>query len=164
MNIKKLNNKGFVVSTILYTVLIAFLLFLAVTLSIFSSAISTVGSANKDLINASEFKAIQVKVERPNAGAWYENTHDILLKITSEYGIYYWPKDFGLTIRGSVLEAIQGRQNIGTSFNEKIVVKCYEYQDTTCQNINLADIQPGELLRFKVYLNGKEEEAGIGQW
>lgn len=82
-----MNNKGFIVSTILYTILIAFLLFLGVTLSIFSSATSTVGAGTKDLVNSEK---LTIKALRPRCG---EST-EILAVITSKYGEFYWPKDF----------------------------------------------------------------------
>lgn len=55
-----LNNKGFVVSTILYTLLIAFLLFLGVLLSTFSSSTDIISNANSDLVNSEILKAQQV--------------------------------------------------------------------------------------------------------
>lgn len=49
--IKKLNNKGFVVSAVLYTLLIAFLIYLGVTLSTLKSSIDLINHANDDLTN-----------------------------------------------------------------------------------------------------------------
>lgn len=54
-----LNNKGFVVSTILYTLLIAFLLFLGVLLSTFSSSTDIISNANSDLVNGNALRANQ---------------------------------------------------------------------------------------------------------
>ena len=45
-----LNSKGFAISSILYTLLIAFLLFLGVALAQLSSSSSLIGKANDDLI------------------------------------------------------------------------------------------------------------------
>ena len=105
-----LNNKGFAVSAVLYTTLIAFLLFLAVVLSMFSSSSDLVRNANTDLINGNKFEAKQVtlknrdgeykkcvdKLAIPDIGAgefrWYESP--VIVKINSRYGTYYWPKDF----------------------------------------------------------------------
>ena len=60
----KLNNKGFAVSAVLYTLLIAFLLFLGVTLAQFSASTNILNNANKDIINGTEFSVKQVKEER----------------------------------------------------------------------------------------------------
>lgn len=56
-----LNNKGFVVSTVLYTLLIAFLLFLGVLLSNFSSSIDIISNANSDLVNGNVLRANQFR-------------------------------------------------------------------------------------------------------
>lgn len=56
-----LNNKGFAVSTVLYTLLIAFLMFLGAALAQFSSSSSLVGKANDDLVNGTNFEVMQVK-------------------------------------------------------------------------------------------------------
>lgn len=98
-----LNNKGFAVSTILYTILIAFLLFLGVTLSMFSSSNSIISNANNDLVNGTVFRAVQVKDNNKDNNkedicgkdyAWYQMDNNILIKITSRYGVIYWPRDF----------------------------------------------------------------------
>ncbi len=98
-----LNNKGFAVSTILYTILIAFLLFLGVTLAMFSTSINIIGNANNDLINNTAFKVVQVKDANPGCGSsyqWYQKVDktnsDVIIKINSKYGsgTMYWPKDF----------------------------------------------------------------------
>lgn len=105
-----LNNKGFAVSAVLYTTLIAFLLFLAVVLSMFSSSSDLVRNANTDLINGNKFEAKQVTLTSGFNGGktncvstlntspvsnefyWYESP--VIVKINSRYGTYYWPKDF----------------------------------------------------------------------
>lgn len=89
-----LNNKGFAVSTVLYTLLIAFLLFLGATLAMFSSSNSLVSNANKDLINGTKFEAVQVKTSEVcvNGKNWYES--NIIVKVESRYGTKYWPRDF----------------------------------------------------------------------
>lgn len=94
-----LNNKGFAVSTILYTILIAFLLFLGITLSMFSSSNSIISNANNDLVNGTVFRAVQVKDNNKEGVcgkdyAWYQMDNNILIKINSRYGIVYWPRDF----------------------------------------------------------------------
>lgn len=112
-----LNNKGFAVSAVLYTTLIAFLLFLAVVLSMFSSSSDLVRNANTDLINGNKFEAKQVRLTSTwylindnntttekktcqattgtNTGTdYYYYESPIIVKINSRYGTYYWPKDF----------------------------------------------------------------------
>lgn len=108
-----LNNKGFAVSSVLYTLLIAFLLFLGAALAQFSASSSLLNKANEDLINGVKFSAVQIK---PNGACintksegkydWYlqynddnENKNDrvvsnTIIKIKSRYGMKYWPKDF----------------------------------------------------------------------
>ncbi len=78
-----LNNKGFAISSILYTLLIAFLLFLGVALAELSSSSSLVGKANDDLINGISLSVDEVKVNgKPT------------IRVKSRYGIRYWTKDF----------------------------------------------------------------------
>lgn len=91
-----LNNKGFAVSSILYTLLIVFLLFLVATLSEFSSSIDLVSRANDDLINGKNLIVMQT-METNWCGdenkKWYTYS-DELLRIKSKYGTMYWPRDF----------------------------------------------------------------------
>lgn len=78
-----LNNKGFAISSILYTLLIAFLLFLGVALAQLSSSSSLIGKANDDLINGISLSIDEVKVNgKPT------------IRVKSRYGIRYWTKDF----------------------------------------------------------------------
>lgn len=95
-----LNNKGFAVSSVLYTLLIAFLLFLGAALAQFSASSSLIGKANDDLVNGTSFEAMQVK---PNGACdsgklWFqdksENPSNTIIRIKSKYGTMYWPKDF----------------------------------------------------------------------
>lgn len=51
-----LNNKGLVVSSVLYTLLIAFLLLLGTTLAQFSSSAKIISNSTKDLVNNNELK------------------------------------------------------------------------------------------------------------
>lgn len=108
-----LNNKGFAVSSVLYTLLIAFLLFLGAALAQFSSSSSLIGKANDDLVNGTQFEAVQVKpdgacinTDTEGKDDWYlqykddnKNKDDrvvsnTIIKIKSRYGTIYWPKDF----------------------------------------------------------------------
>ena len=131
-----LNNKGFAVSSVLYTLLIAFLLFLGAALAQFSSSSSLIGKANDDIVNGTQFEAVQVK---PNGACtkdddgnviskWYQddngNTSNTIVKIKSRYGTIYWPKDFKYD-SGALLEiGSDGGVNVGTttSINGKIKV------------------------------------------
>lgn len=100
-----MNNKGFAVSSVLYAILISFLLFLGVALAMFSSANNITLSANDDIVNGTGFSARRIvnnmldSNEREiqscdNNGNWM-NVSDRLIKINSRYGVVYWPKDFG---------------------------------------------------------------------
>ena len=119
-----MNNKGFIISTILFTILIAFLLFLAVTLTIFTSATATVGSGTDDLVNGTKLTIKQV--DTSEASPWYKPENNILAVITSKYGELYWPKDFGSEINDDYTisnDTIKGDLIItcstdGTSYND----------------------------------------------
>lgn len=102
-----MNNKGFAVSTVLYTLLIAFLMFLGAALAQFSSSSSLIGKANDDLINGTSLNATLVKGD---------NTR--LIKVNSRYGTFYWPADFNPGINSST------QMNIGDNAgeNDKIMV------------------------------------------
>lgn len=95
-----LNNKGFAVSSVLYTLLIAFLLFLGAALAQFSASSSLIGKANDDLVNGTSFEAMQIKPNGAcdNGKSWYQdsdgNISDTIVRIKSKYGTIYWPKDF----------------------------------------------------------------------
>ncbi len=101
-----LNNKGFAVSAVLYTLLIAFLMFLGAALAMFSSSSSLIGKANNDLINGSDFDVIQVKTYENGKECgtnkdymWYQATDGVtlsntIIQIKNKYGTKYWPRDF----------------------------------------------------------------------
>lgn len=95
-----LNNKGFAVSSVLYTLLIAFLLFLGAALAQFSASSSLIGKANDDLVNGTSFEAMQVKPSGAcdSDNLWYQEsgpkTSNTIVRIKSKYGTMYWPKDF----------------------------------------------------------------------
>lgn len=143
-----LNNKGFAVSTILYTLLIAFLLFLGATLAMFSSSNSIISNANDDLINGIELNPQQVKPVSTDSDGndncvpvttqplpddkyyWYQVENNILVRITSRYGVMYWPRDFG----GSVNE--NGILTLGSTDNGNISVT-FTCGEETCNQIDL---------------------------
>lgn len=123
-----LNNKGFAVSTILYTLLIAFLLFLGATLAMFSSSNSLISNANNDLINGTKLTAVQVKdaqkegtcvssttTKKDGQYYWYEMDSNILVKINSRYGVMYWPRDFNGKIDGNKITYYSKNNNIKIS-------------------------------------------------
>lgn len=100
-----MNNKGFAVSAVLYTLLIAFLLFLAAALAMFSSSNSLISNANSDIVNGNPFSAEIKKVTNEDVGSnsYYKKTVKInestygknaIIQIKSKYGIKYWPNDF----------------------------------------------------------------------
>lgn len=140
-----LNNKGFAISSVLYLLLVAFLMFLMLMLAQFTSSTSVIGKANDDLINGSKFEVMQMKptsscVKFGNSKQldekyWYEN-NGYILRIKSRYGTMYWPKDFGVTETNGVLSGIY-------SDNKKISVKCLNKYgnllngDGSCIDVNL---------------------------
>lgn len=99
-----LNNKGFAVSSVLYTLLIAFLLFLGAALAQFSSSSSLIGKANDDIVNGTQFEAMQVKPDGAceNGNKWYQDSSggssNTIVRVKTRYGTKYWPKDFGGSI------------------------------------------------------------------
>lgn len=112
-----LNNKGFAVSTVLYTLLIAFLLFLGAMLANFSSSNSIISNANNDLINGTKLSVVQVKDNNQGGKCvpvdtekkegdyyWYEVKSGILAKINTRYGVMYWPRDFDGEINGKTIK------------------------------------------------------------
>lgn len=100
-----MNNKGFAVSAVLYTLLIAFLLFLAAALAMFSSSNSLISNANSDIVNGNPFSAEIKKVTSGDvdSNSYYKKMVEIngitygkntIIQIKSKYGIKYWPNDF----------------------------------------------------------------------
>lgn len=101
-----MNNKGFAVSSVLYAILISFLLFLGVALAMFSSANNITLSANDDIVNGTGFsvKRVAETIEEESVcdsnGKWILAS-DRLIKINSRYGVIYWPHDFKITETGN---------------------------------------------------------------
>ena len=157
-----LNNKGFAVSTILYTLLIAFLLFLGATLAMFSSSNSIISNANNDLINGTKFEAIQVKPKGActNDAKWYESSKgtssNTIVRIKSRYGTMYWPKDFpnsSLEVNGDTINIKVGDDNVDyangkikVSYDESSVTDEYgtltfeDIETNSSSSVILADI------------------------
>ena len=118
-----LNNKGFAVSSVLYTLLIAFLLFLGAALAQFSASSSLIGKANDDLVNGSSFEAMQIKPngackDGNNGNSWYKdsdgNISNTVVRIKTRYGTKYWPKDF------ETLEHRKAELSDGGNINEGV--------------------------------------------
>ena len=127
-----LNNKGFAVSSVLYTLLIAFLLFLGAALAQFSASSSLIGKANDDLVNGTSFEALQVKPngackDGNNGNSWYEDSDgkisNTIVRIKSKYGTMYWPKDF----KGSDFRKINDNGNVSatTSISNNGKIEAY---------------------------------------
>lgn len=138
-----LNNKGFAVSTVLYTLLIAFLMFLGAALAMFSSSSSLIGKSTDDLVNGNKLRAEQVKapdVEGKVCGygrdyQWFQNTDgspfNTLVRINSKYGTMYWPKDFGIeTSTGIITGVYHDNKNIRVEClneNGEVLPSCVGY-------------------------------------
>lgn len=171
-----LNNKGFAVSAVLYTTLIAFILFLAVVLSVFSSSSDLVRNANTDLINGSEFEAKQIKLnsswnfikddgttqakdtcqaitsKNTAEDYYYYYESPIIVKINSRYGTYYWPKDF-ITKDSSGKKLEPYKSEIYEYKNSKITYKGSS-SSSTDEKISVTIVNTK--LKFKDVLSGKE--------
>lgn len=172
-----LNNKGFAVSAVLYTTLIAFLLFLAVVLSMFSSSSDLVRNANTDLINGNKFEAKQVRL----TSTWYLINNDdkttkkqtcqattgtntgtdyyyyespIIVKINSRYGTYYWPKDF-ITKNSSGVELKPYKNEIYENVNGTITYKGASSESTDGKISVSVSVSDNLKLTFKDVLLNK---------
>ena len=80
----KLNKKGFVVSSVLYTLLIVFMMVLLLSLSSFSSTSALISVANESVI---ENNVIYMNILNTDSD-------EEIIKISSKFGTKYWPKDF----------------------------------------------------------------------
>lgn len=98
-----LNNKGLVITTALYSLLVAFLLFLGITLATFASSANQLGKANSDLTDGKRLSGSQIKLESNKSSNWYlfkasdddddDDANQNLAVVNSRYGTVYWPKD-----------------------------------------------------------------------
>lgn len=151
-----MNNKGFAVSSVLYAILISFLLFLGVALAMFSSANNITLSANDDIVNRTGFSARRVvndmkdeagnEIQSCNDNGTWNNVSDRLIKINSRYGVVYWPKDFG---------------NDGIKYSNKIsasgdLVNGYNISDYQTKFIIYDDYDSGKDITFTDLVNGDE--------
>lgn len=143
-----LNNKGFAVSTVLYTLLIAFLLFLGGALAQFSSSNSLISNVNNDLINGTKFEAVQVKTKDVcNGKKWYES--NIIVKVRSRYGTFYWPKDFGDSIANGNINIENGANSNGKIKVEKKqgTDNTLTFTDTGVEPTNSIDVTIGDICK-----------------
>lgn len=159
-----LNNKGFAISSILYLLLIAFLMFLMVTLAQFLNSTSIIGKANDDLINGTKFEAIQIKDSKKecvstkknkngNQIYWYESGDgELLVRIKSRYGTMYWPKDFGLKVN-------QSNGNIEGSYHSNKNIDIYCLDGSNCEGKNIFNIVYSNQT---LNINLTESESSIG--
>ena len=162
-----LNNKGFAVSSVLYTLLIAFLLFLGAALAQFSASSSLIGKANDDLVNGTSFEAMQIKPNGACEGgkSWYQdgdgNISDTIVRIKSKYGTIYWPKDFkgpNFSVNGDSFSA-----NTSTSNNGKITAEFISNtsSDSDAEKFRLK-IYYSDNSGFAKYSDGSSDTDGLG--
>ena len=162
-----LNNKGFAVSSVLYTLLIAFLLFLGAALAQFSASSSLIGKANDDLVNGSSFEAMQIKPNEAcnNGKSWYQDgdsdISDTIVRIKSKYGTIYWPKDFkdpNFSVNGDSFSA-----KTATSNNDKITAEFISNtsSDTNAEKFRLK-IYYSDNSGFAKYSDGSSDDVGLG--
>lgn len=128
-----LNNKGFAITSVLYLLLVSFLMFLAITLSQFASSSAVIGRANDDLIeNNNNLDANYVSNACENGDKWYQS--NVLIKIEAKQGYVYWPRNYNISVDNNGV--IGGEDTIDTY--KKIEVLC---DDESCvgKNINSID-------------------------
>lgn len=158
-----LNNKGFAVSSVLYTLLIAFLLFLGAALAQFSASSSLIGKANDDLVNGSSFEAMQIKPngackDGNNGNSWYKdsdgNISNTVVRIKTRYGTKYWPKDFETLEHSKAELSDDGNINEGeyTSYDGKIKTIV-----TSTENVSGANTE--SIFYLKIIDEATEKEA-----
>lgn len=163
-----LNNKGFAVSSVLYTLLIAFLLFLGAALAQFSASSSLIGKANDDLVNGTSFEALQVKPngackDGNNGNSWYKDSDgkisNTIVRIKSKYGTMYWPKDFkGSNFRVNADETVSATTSI--SNNGKVTA---EVNNDTSREAKLRlKIYYSDNNVFAKYSDGSSNADGLG--
>lgn len=127
----KLNKKGFAVSTILYALLISFLLFLLVTLKQVSASTNLMNAANDDLVNGGSLFARQVinSFKNPDGtdytcNNWFnQGGKDTLVKVYSRYGIKFWPRDFKTSIENGKIRVQlsknpQNKDSLGSEISD----------------------------------------------
>ena len=164
-----LNNKGFAVSSVLYTLLIAFLLFLGAALAQFSASSSLIGKANDDLVNGTSFEAMQVKPSGAceNGNKWYQysdgktdvKTSNTIVRIKSKYGTMYWPKDF----KGSNFWVnYDGNVSATTSISNNGKVTAEVNNDTSREAKLRLKIYYSDNNVFAKYSDGSSNADGLG--
>lgn len=160
-----LNNKGFAVSSVLYTLLIAFLLFLGAALAQFSASSSLIGKANDDLVNGTSFEALQVKPSGAceNGNKWYQYSDgkisNTIVRIKSKYGTMYWPKDF----KGSNFWVYDdGNVSATTSISNNGKVTAEVNNDTSREAKLRLKIYYSDNNVFAKYSDGSSNADGLG--
>jgi len=161
-----MNNKGFAVSSVLYTLLVAFLMFLGVLLAMINMSNSIILNSNKDLVDDLKLSAMQVKpvdvcsMEESNWNRmWLKPKNDIIIRINTKSGVKYWPKDFrgddkqiadsakkdGITVK--CIDSIDSSNNTCSNMFE-ILNAHTSINDVSQQNIEISDISTGESIQI----------------
>lgn len=144
-----MNNKGFAVSSILYTILICFLMFLGAAMAMFSSSNGLVVAANDDIINGTKLSAKKITSGEVCNGNDWNTYNDLLVKINSRYGVYYWPRDF----YNSDNFIITSSKNGGKSYDGKLQLVDHNWNSKsetnwTSNNYDLRVWSNSEPLKF----------------
>ena len=136
-----LNNKGFAVSAVLYTLLILFLVFLGVSLSMFSASNNLISFGNRDLVDGVKFEVGHVMVDK-------KINHNKFIRIKSKYGTCYWPESFPVFTTGTT-------EQVGC--NNKIKVEFFggfqNIKDKLSNNITVADWKHAKVNNYPVVPN-----------
>lgn len=132
-----LNNKGFAVSSVLYTLLIAFLIFLGVSLSMLSTSNSLISNINRDLTDNLYINAYLNISDESNL-----NSSAKIVRIRYNKGTIYWPQDFSYE-----------KKDLGFKYNTcnddgiKIVINNYD-DNISC---DVKEIIPSEIKTIKIF-------------
>lgn len=144
---KKINNKGFVISSILYTLLISFLLMLALLLLQFKSSSDVINNASKDLVNGEEFKATQLL---DNSYVSFTDSSGNLVTLDGDEIAYYYTDNGHSGQKKPINNTGLKYKCVANEFNpiENIV---YINDEPAINNIRIGENTITEIVGYKYY-------------
>lgn len=149
-----LNNKGFAITSVLYLLLVSFLMFLAITLSQFASSSAVIGRANDDLIeNNNNLDANYVSNACSKGSNWYRS--NVLIKIEAKQGYAYWPKNYNISINseGKIEKSSKETEDDDSDTYKNIEVLC---DGESCVNKNVKN--DNIIITIKNIITGETKE------
>lgn len=110
-----MNDKGFAISSVLYLLLVTFLMFLMLSMAQFSGATSVIAHANDDLTDGEVLSLNQVCINGNSKNVQIKNTTGKIL---------YYPNDFsGCAVDSDCSNITNGKVTVNyTSFDKKLIV------------------------------------------